>query len=141
MFLCEYCALHCLNYFVMVSDSDSKSKLKCNKCTHHDYSCVDVLWESLDQTHLSLQKKISKINNKLAVLSVKVVCLQKILDQVNDCAFKKVNCLTAELGSDNDGTENEVSSDLSQFVNFLSPSFWNSIAFPSQNVKASSHSS
>ena len=136
IFSCEYCVLHCLDCFVMISDPDSKSKPKCDKCTHHDHSCVDVLWKFLDQTHLSLQKEISKTNNDLAALFTKVMHLQRTLDQVNNCASEKIDCLAAELDSDNDETENEASSDLSQFVNFLSSSFWDSIAFSSQNIKA-----
>ena len=141
-FSCDYCASQGVNCFVM------KSWLKCDKCTHHSHLCVSVLWESLDWTHLSLQKQISRANNnlaakhvKLAALSSKVMCLQKTLDQVNHHATEKTNCLVAELDSDNDGTENEAPSELSQFVNFLSPSFWDSIVSPSQNIKVSSHSS
>ena len=141
VFPCEYCTLYCLDCFIMTPDPDPKSKPKCNKCTHCGHLCVSVSWESLNQTHLSLQKEISKVNNDLAALSTKVVHLQRTLDQVNNCASEKVDCLAAELDSDNDETENEAPSDLSQFVNFLSPSFWNSIAFPSQNIKASLHSS
>ena len=113
IFSCEYCALHCLDCFIMTSDPDPKSKPKCNKCTHHNHLCVSVLWESLNQTHLSLQKEISKINNNLAALFTKVMCLQRTLDQANNCASEKIDCLAAELDSDNDGTENEASSDLS----------------------------
>ena len=42
VFSCEYCALHCLNCFIMISDLDSKSKSKYNKCTHCDHLCVSV---------------------------------------------------------------------------------------------------
>ena len=142
LFSCDYCTFQSINCFVM------KSQLKCDKCTHHDHLCVSVLWESLDWTCLLLQKQISRANNNLAVkhvkfaaLSSKVVCLQKILNQVNHHATEKVNCLAAELDSDNDETENEASSELSQFVNFLSSFFWDSIVSPSQNIKAFLHSS
>ena len=113
VFSCEYCALYCLDCFIMTPDPDPKSKPKCNKCTCHDHLCVSVLWESLDQTHLSLQKEIFKTNNNLAALSAKVMHLQRTLDQADNCASEKIDCLAAELGSDNDETENEASSDLS----------------------------
>ena len=141
VFPCEYCALRCLDCFIMAPGPDPKSKPKCDKCTRCGRPCVGVSWESLDRTRLSLRKEISKANNDLAALSAKVVRLQRTLDQADNCASEKVDCLAAELGSDNDGTEDEAPPDLSQFVDSLSPSFWDSIASPPQNVKASSRSS
>jgi len=50
--------------------------------------------------------------------------LQKTLDQVNHHALKKINCLTTELDSDNDETENENDfSEMQQLVDFMSSSF------------------
>ena len=48
IFSCEYCVLHYLDCFVMISDPDFKSKPKCDKCTCYDHLCVSVLWKSLD---------------------------------------------------------------------------------------------
>jgi len=61
---------------------------------------------------------------ELAELSLKVVRLQKTLNQVNHCASVKVNCLVAELGSDNDGTEDENDPfHMQQLVDSMSPTF------------------
>jgi len=134
-FLCEYCHSLRLSCFIM------KSHSKCNKCTQCDCSCVAILWESLDRTHLQLQKEISTTNAELSVLAFKIVCLQKTFDQANRCASQKADCLAVELDSDNDGTENENNPQtLLHFVNSMSSSFWNSISL-SQSVEALLHSS
>jgi len=58
------------------------------------------------------------------MLTVKVVHLQKTLDQVNCCASQKADCLAVELDSDNDETEDENDPQtLSHFVNSMSSSF------------------
>ncbi len=129
-FFCEYCHSLRLSCFIM------EFHPKCNKCTQRGYSCVAISWESLDRTHLQLQKEISTTNAELDVLAVKIVCLQKTLDQANCCASQKVDCLAAELDSDNNGTEDENDPQtLSHFVNSMSSFFWDSI-FLSQDVKA-----
>jgi len=64
------------------------------------------------------------VNTELNALAVKVICLQKTLDQANHCASQKADCLAAELDSDNDETENENDSQaLSHFVNSMSSFF------------------
>jgi len=58
------------------------------------------------------------------MLTVKVVHLQKTLDQVNCCASQKADCLAVELDSDNDETEDENDPQtLSHFVNSMSSFF------------------
>ncbi len=47
-FSCDFCVSYSMNCFVI------KSQSKCNKCTCHSCSCVNVLWESLDRTCLLL---------------------------------------------------------------------------------------
>ena len=147
-FPCDFCASRGLNCFVM------ESRPKCDKCTRRGRPCVGVSWESLDRTRLSLRKEISKAmkemskandalaakHAELAALSSKVVRLQKTLDQADRRASQKADCLAAELGSDNDGTEDEIDP-MSQLVDSMLPSFWDSILVPPQNVKASSRSS
>ena len=134
-FFCEYCHSLKLSCFIM------KSHPKCNKCTWHDHSCVAVLWESLNRTHLQLQKEISTTNAELDVLAFKIVCLQKTLDQANRCASQKADCLAVELDSDNDEIENENDPQtLLHFIDSMSLSFWDFI-FLSQSVEALSHSS
>ena len=132
-FSCDHCVSCDLNCFVMDLWS------KCDKCTHHGCSCVNVLWKSLNKTCLSLHKEISKANGELAtkhtelaVLSFRVVCLQKMLNLTDHCVSAKTDCLVVELDSDNNETENENNSfNMQQFVNSMSSTFWDSILFSS----------
>jgi len=67
-----------------------------------------------------LQKEISKANNELMTLFMKVIHLQKTLNQTNYCAAEKTDCLAVELSSDNDETENENNSfNIQQLINFM----------------------
>jgi len=92
-------------------------------------------------------KEISKANDvlaakhtELAALSLKIVCLQKTLNQVNCCALQKADCLAAELDSNNDEIRNEIDSML-QLVNSMLSSFWDLLLVSPQNIKAFSYSS
>jgi len=71
---------------------------------------VTVLWKSLNKTHIQFWKNISFITAKLDTFVVKVVHLQKILDQVDHYVFKKADCFVVELDSDNNETENKIDS-------------------------------
>ena len=114
-FPCEYCHSLRLSCFTM------ESRLKCDKCTRRGRPCVAVSWESLDRTRLQLQKEISTANTELGALAAKIVRLQKTLDQADRRASQKADCLAAELGSDNDGTEDENDPQtLLHFVNLMS---------------------
>jgi len=60
-------------------------------------------------------KEISKINDvltvkhtELAAFSLKIVHLQKTLNQINCYALQKINCLAVELNSDNNEMKNEI---------------------------------
>jgi len=85
---------------------------------------VAVLWESLNRTHIQLQKDISHTNTELGALAAKIVRLQKTLDQANRHTSEKADCLAAELDSDNDGMKNENDpSDMQQLVDSMLSSF------------------
>jgi len=47
------------------------------------------------------------MNVKLSTLAVKIVWLQKTLDQVNCYTSEKTNCLVTKLNNDNDEIKNE----------------------------------
>jgi len=71
-----------------------------------------------------LQKKISKANNELTTLSVKVIHLQKTLNQTDHHATEKTDCFAVELDSDNDEMKNEnVSLNIQQLVDSMSSFF------------------
>ena len=64
------------------------------------------------------------MNAELDALAVKIIRLQKTLDQANRRASQKADCLAAELDSDNDGTEDENDPQiLSHFVDSMSSFF------------------
>jgi len=47
------------------------------------------------------------VNNELITLFMKVIHLQKTLNQMNCCTTKKTDCFAVELSSDNDEIKNE----------------------------------
>jgi len=51
---------------------------------------------------------------------MKVIHLQKTLNQMNHCATKKTDCFAVELDNNNDETENENNSlNIQQLVDFM----------------------
>jgi len=70
------------------------------------------------------KKKLSKVNNELMTLSVKVIHLQKTLNQMNCCTTEKINCFAVELSNDNDEMKNENNFlNIQQFINSISSFF------------------
>ncbi len=60
------------------------------------------------------------MNVKLSTLAVKIVWLQKTLDQVNCYTSEKTNCLVTKLNNDNDEIKNENDSfDIQQLINSI----------------------
>jgi len=71
-----------------------------------------------------LQKEINKANNELTTLSVKVIHLQKTLNQTDHYATEKTDCFAVELDNNNDETENKNNSfNIQQLINFMSSFF------------------
>jgi len=55
---------------------------------------------------------------------MKVICLQKTLNQTNHHATKKTDCLAVEFKSDNDEIKNKNDSlNIQQLINFMSSFF------------------
>ena len=137
-FQCNHCFFNLISCIVM------KDHKRCAECTHHDKSCVDLSWESLDHVCAKIQSDIEEMEQEqfhhlteMNCLTSKLACLWKIFWQTQDCAKQKTLCLTQKLTDDNDGTENEDSQTLSQFLNQMSNDLWQSVSSSSQTAAAS----
>ena len=94
---------------------------------HHDKSCVDILWELLNHAHAKIQSDIEAAEQeqshhlvKMNCLASKLAHLRKTFQQTQDHAKQKTLCLAQELADDNDGTENDDSQTLLQFLDQMS---------------------
>jgi hypothetical protein len=77
--------------------------------------------QSLLTEFVFFKKKINKANNKLTTLFTKMMCFQNLLNQTNHHTTEKINCLVAELDSDNNEIKNEINSfNIQQFIDFMS---------------------
>ncbi len=132
VFSCNYCASIGCDCFVM------ESRPKCDKCTRRGRPCVSVSWETLDRTRAQLRRDISKETKKLAALAAKITRLQQTLDHADNRASQKADCLAMELGSDNDGTEDETGPpDINQIIEGLPNEFWQELSSPSDQITSS----
>ena len=140
-FQCNHCFTNLISCIVM------KDHNRCAECTHHDKSCVDILWELLDHACAKIQSDIeaaeqeqSRHLTEMNRLASKLACLWKTFWQTQDCAKQKTLCLAQKLTDDNDGTENDDSQMLSQFLDQMSIDAWQSVSFFSQTAATSLHS-
>ena len=136
-FQCNHCFFNLISCIVM------KDHKRCAECTHHDKSCVDLSWESLDHVCAKIQSDIEEMEQKqshhlaeMNCLTFKLTHLWKIFQQTQDHVKQKILCLAQKLTDDNDGTENEDSQMLSQFLNQMSNDLWQSVSFSSQTAAA-----
>jgi len=108
---------------------------KCSECTCHGCSCVSVLLDFLNHTHLQLKSELKVAMNErvkqvehLFKLNVKVLCLFKTLKQNESHTIVKVCCVASELSNDNNETEDEESSfnssNLDSLLKSMSSSFF-----------------
>lgn len=134
-FACQHCFLNVSPCVAM------SSRPRCAACTQRGRECVGLSWESLDRTRAKLSSELVAAEEEQTRLFAKIIRLRKVLNQSQDHAERKASCLAEELADDKDGTEDKNPQTLSQLVDSMSPSFWDSIASPPQNVEASSRSS
>ena len=141
---------HCFSFnivCIMMSDS-SKNSLKCAVYTHHGCLCVDISLESLNCAHKKLKfnleavvKEHAEHSAAVARLDAKLSCLLKKMKQSRIISTLKACCVVFKLDDNNDETENETSSIVSQSNNVVLQSFLDFLLFSPQNVEASLHSS
>ena len=131
--------IHCFTYSLLCIKMENH--LKCTECVHHDHSCVDDSWKSLNHIQNQLKSDLSAAEKSLTQALTKVTRLCKTLKCMKNKVFEKVLCLAYELTDNNDSVfDDEGSSDFFHF-NSLLPDFLKSIIFPPQTAAASSHSS
>ena len=135
LFACQHCFLNIISCVMMSLHS------WCTVCTQCSCECVDLSWEFLNHTCIKLFFKFIAVKEKQTQLFVKIICLQKVLNQSQNHTEQKISYLAEELADDNDETENENSFSMSQLINSMLLFFWKSIFISSQNIKAFSHSS
>ena len=147
---CQFCFDH--NNLCVVMD-DYK---KCAHCTCCGHPCVSVLWDSLDRARDKLKSDIQKVETNQSwilaeqtwilteqtCVAAKLDRLRKTLRQTKDRAKVKTLCLLQELSNDEEAVKNPSAETLSQIFNAMPMEYWQSNpSSPSQNIKASSHSS
>jgi len=92
--------LYCFNLLILCIKIKNHSK--CAEYVHHDCSCVNVLWESLNHIHNKLEFNLSVAEKELTQTLFKVACLHKTLKHIKDKVAEKALCLACELTDDND---------------------------------------
>ncbi len=82
-------------------------KLKCSECTRLGRPCVSVSWGSLDKSRESLKASLSRdeeerdrLLERLAELQARLARNRKVLEQTNERAAAKLNCLVQEMEAD-----------------------------------------
>ena len=79
-------------------------KLKCAKCTHQEKPCVSFSWASLDTSRNNLCEDLvgdevewDTLLECLSEVQARVARKQKVLEQVEGHAQKKLHCLVEEM--------------------------------------------
>ena len=115
----------------------------CIACIQCNCECVSLFWEFLNYTCTKLFSELVAVKEKQTQLFIKIVCLQKILNQLQNYVEQKILYLAEELADDNDEIKNKNKNFFStlQLINSLSSFFWKFISIFSQNIKVFLHSS
>ena len=137
LFVCQHCFLNII--FCVIMSLHSQYTV----CTQYSYECVDLFWKFLNCIHTKLFFKLVAAEKKQIQLFIKIIHLQKVLNQSQNYIEQNILCFAEELTDDNDETENENENLFltSQLFNSLSSFFWKSIFIFSQNIEAFLHSS
>lgn len=85
-----------------------ESRLKCAECVRQNKPCVNLSWESLDKTRNEYRKKVENDEEELARVIARLMRNKKILQQAEERARKKAECLFSEMDAfgELDGEEN-----------------------------------
>ena len=111
--------LHCFNLLILYIKMKNHSK--CAEYVCHSYSCIDVLWESLNHIHNKLKFNLSITEKELTWVLARVTHLHKTLKYIKDKVAEKTLCLIYKLVNDNDDVsedENNFNSSNLLFSNF-----------------------
>jgi hypothetical protein len=75
----------------------NSSRLKCAECVKQNKPCVNLSWESLDKTREEYRKKVEEDEEELSRVMARLLRHKKILQQAEERAKKKAECLFAEM--------------------------------------------
>jgi len=131
--------LHCFSLSILCIKMKNHSKYA--ECVCCSYSCVDVLWESLNHTCNKLKFNLSIAEKELTQILARVVHLYKTLKYIKDKVAEKIFCLVCKLVNDNNDIFRDKNN--SDFLNLLFSNFWDNListVSSSQTAEAFSHS-
>ena len=131
LFACQHCFLNLISCMMMSLCFQYAAYTQC------DCECVDLFWKFLNCTYTKLFSELVAVEEKQIWLFVKIVCLQKILNQLQNHIKQKILCFAEELVDDNDKikNKNEILFLTSQLINSLLLFFWKFIFIFSQNIE------
>ena len=114
-FVCQHCFLNLISCVTMSSHPH------CATCTQHSYKCVDLFWKFLNCTCAKLSSKLVAAKEEQTHLFTKILCLRKVLNQLQNHTEQKTSYLAEELTDDvnNDEVETEASTDMQQLVDLM----------------------
>ncbi|KAL9626126.1 MAG: hypothetical protein Q9204_007560 [Flavoplaca sp. TL-2023a] len=105
-----------------------EGRLKCSECVRQGKPCVNLSWMSLDKTREEYRKKIDDDEQLLAEVMARLLRNKKILQQADDRAKRKADCLMAEMEASGDFQETDDCPAAAATVG-LSPAMWESLNF------------
>ena len=102
-FPCDYCISKDIPCLLNMS----RNSISCAACTARGRPCVSVSWDSLDKTRENMSKEISDhekerdaLFERLAELTARIERKRRVLNQANERARSKLNCLIDEMEAD-----------------------------------------
>ena len=109
---CKHCSRFIHDCVVMNSHS------KCAVCIHRNHFYVSIFLKTLNRTHDKLKINLVVIEEELSRVLLKINRFRKQMKLVTSRIVQKIQCVTAELNSDNDEIKNKEVSFVFAFVSF-----------------------
>lgn len=104
--------------------------MKCAECVRLGRPCVNLSWESLDQTRSKLRKELDEHEDELSELMAKILRKKKILRQADERAKQKTLHLMEEMEA-----SGELEDCPAAAIGIaVSPSVWNSLGYINEAV-------
>lgn len=79
---------------------EGSTRLKCAECRKQNNPCVNLSWESLDRTREEYRKKVEDDEHLLTEVMARLLRNRKILQQADERARRKAECLASELDAE-----------------------------------------
>lgn len=117
---------------------DSAKRMKCAECVRQGKPCVNLSWESLDQTRKKLRREIDEDEEELAAVMARLMRKKKILKQADERAKRKLECMVSEMEASGEMDVPEDCPAADATVG-LSPAVWSSLDFINSAIDFSKH--